>query len=150
MKNLLLSVLGTSLLATAAVHAAEHTVEMKNVGADGPMVFVPGVLQVAVGDTVKFVATDMAAHNSESIDDLKPEGSVSWKGGANKEVSVTIDKEGVYVYKCQPHSVAGMVGVLVAGEPTNIDEIKEKSSALSSTSPLIKGRLDNYLAQVSN
>ena len=32
-----------------------HTIEMKNEGADGTMVFEPGVIKVSVGDTINFV-----------------------------------------------------------------------------------------------
>lgn len=128
--------------------AAEHTVEMKNVGADGSiMVFEPAVLKVAVGDTVHFVPTD-PSHNSESVSGLTPEGAATWKGPLNSKVSVTLDKEGVYVYQCLPHIALAMIGVVVAGEPTNLDQIKENSGELSSRIFANKERLDNYLAEV--
>lgn len=129
------------------VLAAEHTVQMKNSGADGSMVFEPSVLNVEVGDTVHFEPTDMA-HNSESIADLIPAGSAGWKGSMNKKVSFTVDKEGVYVYKCRPHTVMGMVGIVVAGKPANLDEVKTNAAALSSTFIMNKDRLTNYLNQV--
>lgn len=129
------------------VLAAEHTVQMKNAGAGGIMVFEPAVLKVAVGDTVTFLPTDLA-HNSESVPGLTPEGSVTWKGNFNEKVSVTIDKEGVYVYKCLPHTVLGMVGVIVAGNPTNLEKIKKDSAAFSATFATNKDRLEKYLSQV--
>ncbi len=146
MKLKLLTTLGLTLFASIAI-AAEHTVEMKNFGADGPMVFEPGVINVAVGDTVHFVPTDMA-HNSESVAGLTPEGSVAWKGDMNQKVSITLDKEGVYVYQCLPHLVLAMVGVIVAGEPTNLEEIKGKSASLTAKFATNKDRLDKYLSQV--
>ena len=127
--------------------AAEYTVEMKNFGSEGMMVFEPSVIKVAVGDTVNFVPKD-AAHNSESVQGLTPQGSVTWKGEMSKKVSVTIDKEGIYVYKCMPHTALAMVGVIVAGKPTNLDDIKKKSHALTATFATSKDRLDKYLAQV--
>ena len=30
---------------------------------------------------------------------------------------------GVYVIACKPHTAMGMVGVIVVGDPTNIDKI---------------------------
>ena len=137
----------TLLLSSMAVHAAEHVVEMKNNGADGMMVFEPSVIKVAVGDTVKFVPTDMA-HNSQSVDGLTPVGSATWQGVMNQEVSVTLDKEGVYVYQCAPHSIMAMVGVVVAGNPVNLDQIKADSKKLTSTFVMNKDRLDNYLAGI--
>ena len=122
-------------------------VEMKNVGADGTMVFEPAVIKISVGDTVHFLPTD-PAHNAESVEGLKPDGSVTWKGEMNKKVSVTIDTEGVYVYQCLPHVPLAMVGVIVAGQPNNMDEIKEGATKLASKFATNKDRLDKYLAQI--
>lgn len=140
--------LSAALLASCSVAlAAEHTVMMKNTGADGTMVFEPAVLRVAVGDTVHFEPTD-PGHNSEVIDNLMPVGATGWKGGINQKVSVTLDKEGVYVYKCLPHTVMAMVGVVVAGNPVNLDEIKTNAASVTAGFALNKDRLDKYLAQV--
>ena len=72
------------LLVLGLARAAEYTVEMKNQGAGGQMVFEPAVIKVAVGDTVNFVLVDML-HNSESVEGLTPEGSVTWKGEDEQE-----------------------------------------------------------------
>ena len=135
------------LFALGLVRAAEYTVEMKNMGADGSMVFEPAVIKVAVGDTVNFVLIDQL-HNSESVEGLTPEGSVTWKGDMNQNISVTLDKEGVYVYQCTPHVMLGMVGVIVAGEPVNLEAIKSDSKTLSGMFVMNKDRLDKYLSQV--
>ena len=135
------------LFALSLAGAAEHTVEMKNMGADGPMVFEPAVIKVAVGDTVNFVLIDQL-HNSESVEGLTPEGSVTWQGGMNQNISVTLDKEGVYVYQCTPHVMLGMVGVIVAGDPVNLEAIKSDSKTLSGMFVMNKDRLDKYLSQI--
>ena len=111
------------------------------------MVFEPAVLKVNVGDTVHFMPTDMA-HNSESVEGLTPEGSVTWQGAMNEEISVTLDKEGIYIYQCLPHSQLAMVGVIVAGEPTNLAEIKEKVVDYSSGFVTNKDRLDKYITSL--
>ncbi|WP_370278428.1 pseudoazurin [Pontibacterium sp.] len=140
--------LATALLASSqSVWAAEYTVEMRNASIDGTMVFVPSVLNVEVGDTVHFEPTD-PGHNSETIANLIPEGSAGWKGGINEKISITIDKEGVYVYKCLPHTAMAMVGVIVAGEATNLSEVKQNAAALSSTFAVHKYRLEEYLEKV--
>lgn len=133
-------------MSATSVWSEEHTVEMKNTGPDGVMVFAPGFLNVSVGDTVHFVPTD-PAHNSESVAGLIPEGATPWKGVMSQKVSVTLDKEGVYVYKCLPHAMMAMVGVVVVGEPTNLDKIKADAAALKATFAMNKDRLDKYLAQ---
>lgn len=127
--------------------AADHTVEMKNMGKDGMMVFEPAVLNVAVGDTVTFKATD-PSHNAESVAGLIPKGATAWKGELNKDVRVTVDKAGVYVYQCFLHAPFAMVGVLVADKPVNLKEVKENSKALTAKFSANKDRLDKYLASV--
>lgn len=146
MTSKILAAAALSLMASVAF-AAEHTVQMKNVGAEGSMIFEPAVINVAVGDTVHFVPTDMG-HNAESVAGLTPAGAATWKGNMNQKVSVTLDKEGVYVYQCTPHSIMAMVGVVVAGKPVNLEEIKTNSAALSSSFVMNKDRLEKYLASV--
>lgn len=133
-------------LFAANLMAADHTVQVKNNGADGTMVFEPGFLKVAVGDTVTFEPTD-PGHNSESVAGLIPDGAAGWKSGFSEKITVALDKEGVYVYKCLPHAMMAMVGVIQAGNATNLDAVKSASKSLSSTFIMNKERLDNYLAQ---
>ena len=61
------------------------------------MLFSPHILEVNVGDTVKFVPADKG-HNSELIKDMLPKGADKWKGKINKEVEVTFDTPGFYGY----------------------------------------------------
>ena len=128
---------------SSSVYAADHEVKMLNSGEDRSMVFEPAVLKVAVGDTVKFLPTD-GGHNSVSR--FTPEGAATWKGEISKEVSITIDKEGVYIYSCEPHSVMSMFGVIQAGEAKNLDAAMKASKEISANVVMSKDRLSNYLA----
>ena len=111
-----ISIAAVSMLPTAAA-AADHEVQMLNRDAEGRvMQFEPAFLQIAVGDTVTFIAAD-PGHNSESILEMVPEGADPWKGKINEEITVTFDQEGYYGYKCQPHFALGMVGLIQVGEP---------------------------------
>lgn len=104
--------------------AAEHRVEMLTKGPDGGRnVFNPLVVRAEPGDTIVFVPVDKG-HNSASMDDGVPDGGESWDGKINKEVSVTLDAEGVYIYKCTPHLAQGMIGAVVVGAPTNLDAVR--------------------------
>ena len=143
MKNILIA-MGLFLL-TVPAFSAEHEVKMLNNGAGGMMIFEPAVLQVAIGDTVNFVATDMA-HNSAST--LIPAGAKPWKGGMSRDISVTLDTEGVYVYECTPHKMMAMVGVIKVGNATNLDAIKKQSASVKSAFVMNKDRLDNYLNEL--
>lgn len=141
-------VIGLAALALAgSVHAEEHVVEMKNMGDQGPMVFEPAVVKAAVGDTVRFVPTN-PGHNSVSAEGLIPEGATAWEGSLSQEVTVTLDAEGVYVYECEPHTMMAMVGVIVAGEPVNLEDIRANMDDLESEFLANQDRLSNYLSDV--
>ena len=116
MKNIILTL--SLFLLSIPAFAAEYEVKMLNNGTEGMMVFEPAVLKVAVGDTVKFVATDMA-HNSASV--FTPPGATVWKGAMNEEITITIDKPGVYIYECTPHAMMAMVGVIQASDGLNFE-----------------------------
>jgi pseudoazurin len=75
-------------------------------------VFEPAFLEIAPGDTVHFPATD-AGRDAASIDDMVPPGGQTWKGGMNRDVSVTFEAEGVHAVRCVPRYARGMVGPLV-------------------------------------
>jgi len=137
-----------TLLLPGSIYAAEHQVKMLNSGADGYMVFEPAVLSVQMGDTVTFVATDMA-HNSASIAGMIPEGASPWYGENSTDIAVTFDQAGVYVYQCTPHAMMAMVGVINVGEGKgNLAAIKTAAEKKSTGFVANKERLDNYLAQL--
>ena len=140
------AVLGIALsLACAGAMAADHQVRMLNTGKDGSMVFEPGFLRVARGDTVRFVKVD-PSHNSASV--LVPAGATPWKGKPDEEISVKLDQEGVYLYVCDPHKIMGMAGVIQVGKPVNLAEAKGQAEALSKSFVMNKDRLAGYMAQV--
>jgi len=140
------AVLGIALsLACAGAMAADHQVRMLNTGKDGSMVFEPGFLRVARGDTVRFVKVD-PSHNSASV--LVPAGATPWKGKPDEEISVKLDQEGVYLYVCDPHKIMGMAGVIQVGKPVNLAEAKGQAETLSKSFVMNKDRLAGYMAQV--
>lgn len=151
MKKLSTIITGTLLMAsvlTSNLYAAEHEVKMLNSGKDGQiMVFEPAALKVAVGDTVKFISKDMG-HNSVST--FTPEGAESWKGEISKEISITLNKEGIYLYTCEPHNVLGMVGVIQAGEASNKDAALKAAKELSAKFTMNKDRLEKYIAELES
>lgn len=134
-----------ALLSCGQIMAAEHEIKMLNSGADGVMPFEPGFLNVAVGDTVKFIATDRG-HNSVST--LVPKGGPSWKGAFDEEIVVKLDTEGVYIYQCDPHVPMAMLGVIQVGEAVNLSEAQKAAKDLSAKFVMNKDRLDKYMAQV--
>jgi len=103
--------------------AAEHEVKMLNKSGSKLMQFEPAFLKAAPGDTIKFVPTN-PAHNAETIPQMWPEGAATFKGDLNKEVVLTVEKEGVYGVKCLPHYAMGMVMLIQVGQPTNLEQAK--------------------------
>lgn len=132
-------------LVSSVALAAEHVVEMKNSGADGAMVFEPGFVKAEPGDTVKFVLVD-PAHNSVSVE--VPEGADGWQGAMNEGISVTLNEEGVYVYKCTPHAALNMAGVIQVGEAVNYESAKTAVDELTAAAATNKDRLVGYFDQV--
>jgi len=122
-KVVVLGALVAALGFAGAAGAAEVEVKMLNKGTEGVMVFEPAFVKVNPGDTVKFVAGDKG-HNVESIEAMLPEGAQKFVGKMNEEIAVTFDKAGVYGYKCKPHYGMGMVGMIVVGDATNVDQAK--------------------------
>lgn len=75
----------------------------------------PLVTFAKAGDTLRF--KNMTGHDTETVEGMLPEGATPWKSKLGEEgFSVTLDKDGAYVYKCNPHMTTGMVGVVVVGD----------------------------------
>ncbi|MFT3691050.1 pseudoazurin [Paenirhodobacter sp.] len=143
MKTLILA--AALALTTAMAHAADHEIKMLNFGEEGGMVFEPGFLKAAPGDTVTFVPTN-SGHWVKGL--IQPEGSATLESKIDETYTVTLTEEGVYVYSCPPHMMMSMVGVIQVGAATNMAEVREKAPGQARRMFQNKGRLDKYLAQV--
>mgnify|MGYP002700479405 CR=1 FL=1 len=115
MNKLLSAVAFIGLLSTSAF-AADTTVEMLNKRDDGAkMVYSEDITRIEVGDTVTWVPTSKG-HNVEFI--AGPDGwKAPKKSKLNKEVAITFDTPGVYLYQCSPHKTMGMIAIVVVGKP---------------------------------
>ena len=85
----------------------------------------PLVLFAQPGDTVTF--TNMAGHDTTSIEGMIPEGAKGWGSKMGEEAfTITVEKEGAYIYKCTPHISTGMVGAIIVGDadPANLEAIE--------------------------
>jgi len=109
--------------AVSGAFAAEHEIKIKNTNGKGKfMVFEPDFLKVEPGDTVKFVLVDKN-HNAEAIPEVWPEGVEQLKGEMNSDAEFVVEKPGYYGIRCHPHYTMGMVALIVAGDPTNKDQL---------------------------
>lgn len=85
------------------------------------MFFEPDFLRVEPGDTVTFVVTHFQ-HKPQSV--FVPEGAEQWQVENGESITVTLRQEGVYLFDCFYHNVMGMAGVIVVGDPVNLDEAR--------------------------
>lgn len=108
--------LGASVLLSSTVMAENHVVKA------GAVKFKPLVVKIAPGDTVSW--EDMSIHLVETMEGMIPEGAegfISKLGDNFQTPPLTV--EGAYFYKCTPHWGAGMGGVIIVGNPTNLEAI---------------------------
>lgn len=132
-----------------------HLVQALNNSPDGAMVFSPGYLKIAPGDSITFQPTSYG-HNSQTPEEIIgndyqaiPSGAKPWAGAMNEEVTVTFTVPGVYLYLCNYHYVVGHVGVIQVGDDTsNLKAVKEAGRALKNKMFSHADRVDLYLAQV--
>ena len=120
-----LAFLGGFFSGQSLVFAADMDIEMLNKRADGEkMVYSVDVAKVDVGDTITWLPTSKG-HNVHFIS--APDGwKIPKKSKNNKEVKITFDVPGVYLYQCTPHKAMGMIGLVVVGGNTdNLDSIKK-------------------------
>ena len=92
--------------------ASADTVTVKMGGDGGQLAFVPNVVEISAGDTVKWVNNKAFPHNI--VIDGHPE--LSHKKLAQKpkaELESTFTEPGEYSYYCSPHRGAGMKGKVV-------------------------------------
>ena len=129
------------ILAAGGGEAAAETfeIQMLNKGAEGTMVFEPAFVKAAPGDVIRFVPTDRS-HNAASIDGMLPEGVAPFRSKMNKEFELTVEAEGLYGVKCQPHFGMGMVALIQVGEAANreaVEAVKLKGKAAARFEPLL-------------
>ena len=100
----------------------EIEVRSLNRSSTGFFVFSPDFVRIKPGDAINFVATDKG-HEVHSVPGMIPEGAQPFDAKMSQDIKVTFTVPGVYVIACKPHTAMGMVGVIVVGDPINIDKI---------------------------
>lgn len=103
------------MLATPAF-AETHEVQMYNRSGNGAMLYEPSILQIAPGDTVRFIPAQ-PGHNAATIDGMIPAGAEPFRSKINEAFSVTLTVPGSYGIKCSPHFAMGMVMLIRVGDP---------------------------------
>ena len=103
---------------TVSLLADDIVIDMLNKRDDGQrMVYSEDVVNISVGDTIKWLPKD-PGHNVEFV--AGPDGfELPAKSYINKEVSMKFETPGIYLYVCSPHSIMGMIGLVIVGDDTS-------------------------------
>lgn len=123
-KSLFGAVIGASVLLSSTVMAADHVVKAQVTQ------FNPLVVHISPGDTVSWegmnghIVNTLFTNKDQSKTEYIPEGATGWTSAMGENITTEpLTIEGVYLYKCDPHWGAGMGGVIIVGEPTNLETI---------------------------
>ena len=114
----LLTTLGLLVAMATPALAEDMTIDMLNKREDGAkMVYSEDIARIDVGDTITWLPTSKG-HNVEFI--AGPDGwDAPKKSKLSKEVAITFDTPGVYLYQCTPHKTMGMIAIVVVGDGDN-------------------------------
>ncbi len=128
------AILGLAALAAAFatnVNAEEHIIKA------AVTQFRPLVTHAKPGDTITW--QNMAGHDTTSMNGMIPEGAEAWHSKMGEVFSITLDKEGTYLFKCTPHASLGMMGaIIVGGNTDNLESIKAGVDASGEPKGMVK------------
>ena len=98
-----------------------HIVKMLNNSDQGSMVFEPAFIKINKGDSITFEMTD-AGHNAVTV--AGPSGSESFDTKYKPSTTIKFDVNGIYLYKCAPHAMMAMAGLIQVSDANNKDQMK--------------------------
>tara|TARA_B100000900_G_C20545008_1_gene702140 strand:- start:249 stop:683 length:435 start_codon:yes stop_codon:yes gene_type:complete len=131
-----MAVFGLVFISSVA-YADDMTIEMLNKRADGAkMVYSEDIARINPGDTITWVPASKG-HNVEFI--AGPEGfDIPKKSKNNKEVAITFDVPGIYLYQCTPHKSMGMIALVVVGDDVSNKDAIAKAKAMGKSKKKLK------------
>ena len=107
---------------SSMAYSADMSIDMLNKLGKEKMFYSVDVAEIDAGDTITWLPASKG-HNVHFI--AGPDGwDLPKKSKNNKEVAITFDKPGIYLYQCTPHASMGMIAlVIVGGDTSNLDAI---------------------------
>ena len=124
MKNLITLVVSVFavVFVSSMAYSADMSIDMLNKLGKEKMVYSVDVAEIDAGDTITWLPASKG-HNVHFI--AGPDGwDLPKKSKNNKEVAITFDTPGIYLYQCTPHASMGMIAlVIVGGDTSNLDAI---------------------------
>ena len=124
MKNLITLVVSVFavVFVSSMAYSADMSIDMLNKLGKEKMGYSVDVAEIDAGDTITWLPATKG-HNVHFI--AGPDGwDLPKKSKNNKEVAITFDTPGIYLYQCTPHASMGMIAlVIVDGDTSNLDAI---------------------------
>jgi len=119
-----------------------HIVKMLNNSDQGSMVFEPAFIKINKGDSITFEMTD-AGHNAVTV--AGPSGSESFDTKYKPSTTIKFDVNGIYLYKCTPHAMMAMAGLIQVSDANNKDQMKSEIEKFEGTvmMPNVKTRISD-------
>ncbi len=98
-----------------------HLVKMLNEGNQGSMIFEPAFIKINTCDSITFEMTD-AGHNAVTV--AAPNDSIPFDTEYKPSTTVQFDTNGLYLYKCTPHAMMAMAGLIQVSDANNKEAMK--------------------------
>jgi pseudoazurin len=117
-----------SLVCAVSYQALGDEIEVKSLNRSsiGFFVFSSDFVRIKPRDVINFVASDKG-HQVHSVPGMIPKGARPFDAKMSEDIKVTFTVSGVYVIACRPHTTMGMIGVVLVGDPINIDTLDPSS-----------------------
>ena len=135
-----------SICKTAEGDFKTYKVKMLNQGDQGSMVFEPAFIKINTCDSINFEMSD-AGHNAVTV--AAPAGSVPFDTKYKPSTLVQFDTNGIYLYKCAPHAMMAMAGLIQVSDASNKTEMNEAIMKFESSVmiPAVKTRMSDLFTK---
>ena len=138
------SVIFILFLSNTSFGSETHIVKMLNNSEQGSMVFEPAFIKINAGDSITFEMTD-AGHNAVTV--AGPTGSAPFDTKYKPSTTVKFDVKGIYLYKCTPHAIMAMAGLIQVSDASNKEAMISEIEKFEGTvmMPNVKTRISDLL-----
>ena len=136
------SVIFILFLSNTSFGSETHIVKMLNNSEQGSMVFEPAFIKINAGDSITFEMTD-AGHNAVTV--AGPTGSTPFDTKYKPSTTVKFDVKGIYLYKCTPHAIMAMAGLIQVSDASNKEAMISEIEKFEGTvmMPNVKTRISD-------
>ena len=136
------SVIFILFLSNTSFGSETHIVKMLNNSEQGSMVFEPAFIKINAGDSITFEMTD-AGHNAVTV--AGPNDSIPFDTKYKPSTTVQFDTNGLYLYKCTPHAMMAMAGLIQVSDASNKEAMISEIEKFEGTvmMPNVKTRISD-------